>query len=88
MPRFIFKEPFMNPSMNPSENSAPLAPVPELQFVDLQDLEPEEDPSEVQTAAASDPGQDSPGDDAVLEQEELYEGIASERMPSEKRQGS
>jgi hypothetical protein len=38
--------------------------------------------SEIQ---GSDPAQDSPGDSAVLEQEELYEGISSDGEPDEKR---
>ena len=44
----------------------------------------EEDLDEVQGLAGGEPGQDSPADDAVLAQEELYEGLSSARLPSEK----
>ena len=54
------------------------------EFVGLEQLDPEADDNEVQDAAGSEPEMDSPGDNAVLDQEELYEGISSERMPSEK----
>jgi hypothetical protein len=54
----------------------------------MRDLEPDEDPSEVQPKADSEPGQDSPGDSALLEQEELYEGISSEELPSDKVENS
>jgi hypothetical protein len=57
----------------------------DIVFVGLEALEPEADASELAGSASDDPGQDSPGDDAVLEQEELYEGLSSDELPSGKR---
>ena len=58
----------------------------EAEAVGLDGLKPPEaDPDEVQQASSGDPEQDSPADDAVLEQEELYEGISSESLPSGKQ---
>ena len=59
-----------------------------VEFVELDVLDPKSDPAEVQPGVHSDPTEDSPGDSALLEQEELYEGIESDRMPSEKREDS
>lgn len=53
-------------------------------FTADQNEEMEKDADEVQGLAGTEPAQDSPGDDAVLEQEELYEGLSSDQMPSEK----
>lgn len=50
-----------------------------------RDLDPDEDASEIPGIEATNSATDSPGDDAILAQEELYEGISSERMPSEKQ---
>lgn len=58
-------------------------PGPDVEFVGLDKLEPEADASEVQALASTDPGLDSPGDNAVLEQEEFMEGLASDSLPSQ-----
>lgn len=42
------------------------------------------DKSEIGDDMVSDAASDSPGDDAILEQEEIYEGISSDSLPSEK----
>jgi hypothetical protein len=55
----------------------------DVEFVGLEKLDTDADPSEVQALAASDPGLDSPGDTAVLDQEEFMEGLSSESMPSQ-----
>jgi len=60
-----------------------LAPPRGPERVGLESLDPVADDSEVKDEESSDPESDSPGDDALLEQEELYEGISSERMPGE-----
>jgi hypothetical protein len=60
----------------------------DIEFVGLEALDPAADESEVSGSDADEPGMDSPGDDAVLEQEELYEGISSDEMPSRKREQS
>jgi hypothetical protein len=57
-------------------------PGPGVEFVGLEKLDPEADASEVQALASTEPGLDSPGDDAVLEQEEFMEGLASDSLPS------
>jgi hypothetical protein len=54
-----------------------------VEFVGLEKLDPEADASEVQELASTDPGLDSPGDNAVLEQEEFMEGLASDSLPSQ-----
>jgi hypothetical protein len=59
-------------------------PLEELEFKGLEALETEPDPSEVGETASEDPPSDSPGDEALLEQEEQYEGIESGRLPSAK----
>jgi hypothetical protein len=56
----------------------------ERELVGLDKLDPEKDGSEVADVASSDPPEDSPGDEALLEQEEIYEGISSDRTPSDK----
>ena len=53
---------------------------------DKEFVDPEFDPAEVAEKESSEPTLDSPGDDAVLEQEELYEGINSDSLPSSKRE--
>jgi hypothetical protein len=56
----------------------------EVELVGLERLDPEKDESEVADVAGSEPTADSPGDEALLEQEEIYEGISGDRPPSEK----
>lgn len=56
-----------------------------VQLVSLEDLDGAPDEDEVSGRQASEPEQDSPGDSAVLEQEELYEGISSAGEPDAKR---
>lgn len=58
-----------------------------VELLPLESLEPAADESEVAETAGSEPEQDSPGDTAVLEQEELYEGISSGSEPDGKREG-
>ncbi|HTA16726.1 MAG TPA: hypothetical protein VK786_03160 [bacterium] len=58
-------------------------PGPDMEFVGLEKLDPEADVSEVQELASTDPGLDSPADNAVLEQEEFMEGLASDSLPSQ-----
>ncbi|HTB21803.1 MAG TPA: hypothetical protein VK914_03760 [bacterium] len=58
-----------------------------VEFVDLEKLEPDDDASELSGRESEEPGRDSPGDDAVLDQEELYLGISSESMPSSRIKG-
>jgi hypothetical protein len=55
-----------------------------IEFVGLEKLEPEEDPAELSSRENEEPEQDSPGDDAVLDQEERYLGLSSDSMPSAK----
>jgi hypothetical protein len=55
-----------------------------VKFVGLEDLDPEEDDSELQDHESALPTADSPGDDAILEQEELYQGLSSDNPPSNK----
>ena len=57
---------------------------PEGELLGLEALDPAADDAEVPAGEGKDPGQDSPGDVGVLAQEELYEGISSESLPSEK----
>lgn len=68
----------------PRDSGAPDTdgPGPEVEFVGLEKLDPEADASEVQALASTDPGLDSPGDNAILEQEEFMEGLASDSLPS------
>jgi hypothetical protein len=54
------------------------------EFVGLDKLDIKTDDSELPIAEVSDAASDAPGDDAILEQEELYEGISSETLPSDK----
>jgi hypothetical protein len=54
------------------------------EFVGLDALEAQADPSELALDSASDPVADEPGDDAILVQEELYDGISSDQLPSSK----
>jgi hypothetical protein len=69
----------------PSKNNRALSDSDEgIEFVGLASVELKKDDAEVQAKAGSDPASDSPGDDAILEQEELYEGLSSDRLPSEK----
>ena len=56
-----------------------------VEFEELDVLDPKADPAEIQPGVHTEPEDDSPGDSALLEQEELYEGIASDQMPSEKQ---
>jgi len=58
-----------------------------VELLPLEGLEPSVDDSELAEVQGSEPEQDSPGDTAVLEQEELYEGISSDREPDSKRKG-
>jgi hypothetical protein len=58
-----------------------------VELVPLERLEGRADEDEVSQTQGSEPEQDSPGDTAVLEQEELYEGISSDEEPDEKRKG-
>lgn len=46
--------------------------------------EPDPDPSEVSDDVDSRPELDSPGGEGQLQQEEAYEGISSDTLPSEK----
>jgi hypothetical protein len=70
---------------NPVKNNRNLSESDEgIEFGGSGSVELEKDDAELQSQAGSDPTQDSPGDDAILEQEELYEGLASNRLPSEK----
>lgn len=55
-----------------------------VELVGLDRLDPTADSSEVALLKTTDPELDSPGDDAVLEQEELMEGSSSESLPSQK----
>lgn len=59
-------------------------PGAEPDLVDLDGLNYDPDRAELQESAGSEPEQDSPGDESILEQEEAYEGISSEQLPSEK----
>ena len=45
--------------------------------------EPDPDPSEVSEDIDSRPESDSPGGEGQLQQEEAYEGISSDSVPSE-----
>jgi hypothetical protein len=56
-----------------------------VELVPLEGLDGPADGDEVSESQGSDPAQDSPGDTAVLEQEELYEGISSDGEPDAKR---
>jgi hypothetical protein len=56
----------------------------EKEPADLETAAGKADASELATIAVSDAASDSPGDDALLVQEELYEGLSSDRLPSEK----
>ena len=58
----------------------------EAEGVGLEALDPEPDDAEISINERDEPALDSPGDDALLEQEELYEGISSEELPSKKRE--
>ena len=58
-----------------------------VELVRLEGPEGPADEDEVSEIQGSQPEQDSPGDTAVLEQEELYEGISSDGEPDEKRKG-
>jgi hypothetical protein len=58
----------------------------DFEVVGLERADPAPDSGELSESEASDPALDSPGDEGLLEQEEQYEGISSERAPSE-RQG-
>ncbi|MGH7442468.1 MAG: hypothetical protein ACREKE_07345 [bacterium] len=62
----------------------PMAPEG-VEMVSLDALEPQTDASEISKQQMSDPTADSPGDNAILEQEELYEGISSDIAPSKRR---
>jgi|GEM_PF-7016178 len=66
--------------MDGPNNAGPMDP----EFVGLEALDPPGDSDEIAEHESDDPTLDTPGDDAVLEQEELYEGISSSRLPSEK----
>ena len=68
------------------EPAEPSGPPKGIELLGLESLEGEADDAEVAESASSDPEDDSPGDDALLEQEELYEGISSESRPSGKRE--
>ena len=79
----------MNARGRPDPDAAEPSEAPEgVEFVDLEKLEPEEDASELSAVESGEPEQDSPGDDAVLDQEELYMGLSSDSMPSGKVKGS
>jgi len=67
------------------EPPEPAGPPEGVELVDLANLEPEADAAELSDHVSTDPETDSPGDDAILEQEELYEGISSQDQPSGKR---
>ena len=58
-----------------------------VELLPLEGLEPSIDDSELSETQGSGPEQDSPGDTAVLAQEELYEGISSDREPDSRRKG-
>jgi hypothetical protein len=58
-----------------------------VELLPLESAEGAADGDEVSGTQGSEPEQDSPGDSAVLEQEELYEGISSDGEPDEKRKG-
>ena len=55
-----------------------------LEFICLKALDTQADPSEVVQDVSSNPATDEPGDDAILVQEELYDGISSAQLPSSK----
>jgi hypothetical protein len=56
-----------------------------VELLPLESLDGAADEDEVSEIQGSEPEQDSPGDTAVLEQEELYEGISSAGEPDAKR---
>jgi hypothetical protein len=56
-----------------------------VELVALDGLDGALDGDEVSERLGSEPEQDSPGDTAVLEQEEFYEGISSDGEPDAKR---
>jgi hypothetical protein len=74
----------LNKRKDSEDDPEPVDTVGDRQLVGLDSLDPEKDDSEVADAESSEPPADSPGDEALLEQEEAYEGISSERVPSEK----
>ena len=63
---------------SPNMRGKELGPDPDLR----------EDGAELPDMQGKDPSEDSPADDAVLETEELYEGISSDSPPSSKIKNS
>jgi hypothetical protein len=68
-----------------ADDNGPPEPPDDVELVGLEGLDGTPDEDEVAEAQGSEPEQDSPGDTAVLTQEELYEGLSSDREPDAKR---
>ena len=87
--RFMERKAVMKKTSKPpkTQTGGRLVSADEAGVVGLDDVDaPEADPDEVQAEAGDAPEQDAPADDAVREQEEYYEGMSSESLPSGKRE--
>ena len=60
----------------------------DVELVGLENLDPKADDSEMPESLKSDAVHDSPGDDAILIQEEIYNGLSSDVLPSDKAKGA